>query len=178
VKALAPKADDGVPDSYGPAMAALPSGRMRSFVMQFILTGCGSEAARRAAYGTPAATSEGFAKLAWQLTSDPRVQAAIMEETGRWFRIAAPAAVKVYHDVLTDEKAKDADKLRAADAVMARVDPIIAGQVIKVEHEHTHRHSLTADQVTARILELASKVGVDIKALPPAIDAVAEEMPS
>jgi phage terminase small subunit len=172
-KAVARK-DDALPDGYGPAMAALANDRMRVFVMQFILTGCGAQAARKAGYGTPETTAEGFAKLAWQLTQRPTVQAAIMEETRRWFRIAAPAAVKVYHDVLMDGKAKDADRLRAADAVMARVDPIIAGQVIKVEHEHHHRHSLSADEITRRIVALASKVGVDVASFPPVIDAVAE----
>src|SRR5262249_22772108 len=98
---------------------------------------------------------------------------ALMEETRKWFHSAAPAAVEVDHDVLTSEKARDVDKLRAADAVMARVDPVTTSQVVQVNHEHRHTHTLTADEIVAHIAALAAKIGIEpaMLAAPVTIDA-------
>lgn len=176
--AVARKDDDDISLNpqrvFGAAMQALSSDKQRLFVMYWVLTGNNAEACRRAGFGTPETDAGGFARMGWHLSQNPRIQAAVVEEAKRWFRSAAPAAVAVYHEVMADPEAKHADKLRAADAVMARVDPIVLAQVVKVEHEHNHRHSLSADEITAKILQLAAKVGVDVKSLPQIIDAVAE----
>jgi phage terminase small subunit len=166
---------DAEPTEYGPAMAALGSDKMRSFVMFFVICGSGAEAARRAGYSPAGATAETYAKHAWQLCQKDSIRAAIMEETRRWFHVAAPAAVKVYHDVLTNPEAKDQDRLRAADAVMARVDPVMTGQVIQVEHQHHHRHTLSANEIIARIAALAGQVGAEPRLpVPVTIEGVAE----
>jgi phage terminase small subunit len=166
--------DDGIPDNYGEAMAGLPSDRWRLFVWNFVLTGNSAESYRRAGYNVT--SDQDAARSGFRLMRDGRIQAAIMEESLRWFRAAAPAAVKAYHDVLTDKNAKAADRLRAADAVMARVDPIQTAHRIEVQHEHRHRHHLTAPEIERRIAELAARVGVDVAKLPPPIDAKAEEV--
>jgi phage terminase small subunit len=175
-KAIARK-DADTPE-YGPAMLALRTERQRVFCMMFIILGNGAEAARRAGYCTPASTAETFAKTAYQLLQNDSIRSALAEECRRWFRAAAPAAVATYHRILSDDKARDVDRLRAADAVMARADPITTGHVVQVDHhhEHRHRHHLSAGQVTQRILELAAKAGVDLAKLPPVIDAAAEEV--
>jgi phage terminase small subunit len=160
---MADAEDDGIPESCSATMAALPSDRWRLFVMNFVLTGNAAESYRRAGYNVT--SDQDAARSGYRLMRDSRIQAAIMEESLRWFRAAAPAAVKAYHDVLTDKNAKHADKLRAADAVMARVDPIQTAHRIEVQHEHQHRHHLTADQITRRIAELAAEVGVSLPAI-------------
>lgn len=170
--------DDGLPDTYGPAMSALSNDRDRSFVMFFVIHGSAAQASRLAGFGRPESTPETHAKIGYRKLQDDRVRAAVMEEVRKWFHAAAPAAVREIHRILNDPKSKDSDKLRASDSVLARTDPVTTSQVIQVSHEHTHRHRLSADEVTARILELAARTGVDVKSLPPTIDAVAAEMPA
>jgi len=174
--ALARRDDDRA--SYGPCMLALASDRDRSFAMFFVIHGSAAESARRAGFGRENSTAETFAKIGYRKMQHPAMQAAVAEETRNWFRAAAPAAARTYHRVLEDPKAKDQDRLRAADAVMARVDPVTTAHTVQVQHEHRHKHELSASEVTARILELASRVGIDVAKLPPTIDAVAVEVPA
>jgi hypothetical protein len=123
---------------FGPAMLAICD-RWRTFVMHFVVCGVGAEAIRRAGFGTATSTPDNDANQAYRLLGDARIQAAVAEETTRWYRIAAAKAVREVHRILDDPKAKDADKLRAADGIIARLDPIVTGMAVRVEHEHTHR---------------------------------------
>jgi phage terminase small subunit len=161
---------------YGAAMMALPNDRMREFVTQYVLTGNASLAAKLAGYKQGEGVDNGYAKQAWQLKQRDCVRAAIEEETRRYLRVLGPPAVSWLSRIITGADTKDADRLRAIDMVLTRVDPIISGQVVQVNHDHRHRVQLSADQITARILELAGRVGVDVAALPspPVIEAVAE----
>lgn len=179
-KAPAPLDDDGLPpDTMGDAMLALANDRWRSFVMHFVVCGVAAEASRRAGFGTGKTTDQDFARIGYRLLRNDGIRAAVMEETRRWYYGAAPAAVREIHRILNDPTSKDADKLRAADGILARFDPVSTAHVVRVEHEHQHRHSLSADEITRRILALAAKVGVDPKGLPgPIIEMKAEEVPA
>lgn len=143
--------------------------------MYFILCGNKAEAARRAGFGAPGSTAETFAKCGYRLVQDPAIFAAINEEGRKWYRGLMVKSVRESERILDDPRAKDADKLRVADGVLARVDPIISNQVVQVSHEHHHRVSLSADEITKRILALSAKLGVSV---PPMIEATAEELPS
>jgi phage terminase small subunit len=166
---------DTEPVEYGPAMLALNE-RQREFVIAFVMGGVGTKAVRLAGYGNPKWTKDHYARAAYQLRQRDSVRAAIAEESHRWLRSGEPVAVAFYYRILADPKAKNADKLRAADAIMARCDPITTNQLIAVQHEHHHRHTLSANEIIARIAALAPQVGVDLKALPPTIDATAVEV--
>ena len=161
---------------WGPCMSAVRTDQQRVFVMNFILSGNAAEAARRAGYGTPNTDKSDFAQLGWQLLQLDRVRAAVSEEARRWFHSAAPAAVAEVHRILTDPKARDADKLRAAGLVLDRTDPVQTAHRIEVQHEHVHQHHLSAPEIEKRIAELAAKVGVKALPAPVVIDAEAEEI--
>jgi phage terminase small subunit len=175
-RAAARKFDDAA--TYGPAMAALSNNRQRAFVSHFIITGVAAQAARKAGYGVAGSSNMTLGQVGYRLLQDDRIQAAIAEESRKYLRAAAPAAVRLLHRVIDDPQAKDQDRLRAADAVLTRSDPVTSSQIIAVQHEHRHRHELTADQVTARILELAGRVGVKLPPPPMIIDATATEIPA
>jgi hypothetical protein len=103
---------------FGPAMLAL-SDRWRTFVMNFVVCGVGAEAIRRSGFGTATSTPDNDANQAYRLLGDARIQSAIAEETTKWYRSAAVKAVREVHRILDDPKAKDADKLRSADGILA-----------------------------------------------------------
>jgi hypothetical protein len=174
--ALARIDDDGVPDSLGPAMAALANDRHRAFVMHYVVVGVAAEAARRAGFGNEKTIDKDYARIGYRLLRNDAIRAAVMEETRAHYHVAAAAAVREVRRILDSPTAKDADKLRAADSILARFDPVTTNQVMRIEHEHRHRHSLSADEITRRIAELAAKVGVALPA--PVIDATAEEVPA
>jgi hypothetical protein len=160
---------------HGPALMAL-SPRRREFVIQYIMCGCGAQAARKAGYGTPTSKPLTFAKQAWFLLHDAQVLAALREESVKHYHSLSAKAVREVERILDSPTSRDSDKLRAADGILARADPVITNQIVQVSHDHHIR--MSSDEVTARILELAGRVGVEVAALPPVIDAVAEEVPA
>jgi hypothetical protein len=150
--------DDAIPDSLGPAMEALPKPQWRVWVMNFVVTGNAAEASRRSGFGTESTSDKDFARIGYRLLRRDDVRMAIMEETRNHYHTAAAAAVREVRRILDDPKAKDADKLRAADGILARFDPIITGQVVRVEHEHHHR----VDHATATLEALRFLKSLDV----------------
>jgi len=73
----------------------------------------------------------------------------------------APLAVEVWEQTMRSAE-KDADRLRAADAVMARVMPIMAanGSAGPIIHIHLSREERRAIEVVAR------EIGRELPALP------------
>src|SRR5258706_14021363 len=117
---------------FGAAMLALEH-KQRLFVQHYIVCGVGSEACRRAGYGNPATTTnESYANMSYVLRTNARVVAAINEEACKWYRSAMAKAVREAHRILDDPTAKNADKLRAIDGILARCDPIISGQFMRM----------------------------------------------
>jgi phage terminase small subunit len=151
-------------------------GRQRAFVMSYVTCGSGARSARLAGYGKPTSTAGTFSKIAYQLLHNDRVLLAIKEESRKHYHSLHAKAVREAERILDSPTARDVDKLRAADGVLARVDPIQTSQLVQVSHQHDHHIRMSADELTKRILQLASRVGADVAALPPVIvDAVAEE---
>ncbi|HSV24974.1 MAG TPA: hypothetical protein VLJ17_18315 [Xanthobacteraceae bacterium] len=68
------------------------------------------------------------------MLQDDRIRLAVAEETTRWHRVAAVKAVREVHRILNDPEARDVDKLRAADCLLVRLNPIITGHVMRIEH--------------------------------------------
>ena len=126
-----------------PEMEAL-SQKQRSFVNFYIplalkrKDGAATAAARAAGYCSEKSRPITVANSAQQLLRNPRIVAAIAAESYQLMRASVLDAVRVYRTVMNNPRAKDADKLRAADAVSARADPIVSGHVMRVEHEHRH----------------------------------------
>src|SRR5258708_2799124 len=153
--------DDDAPQ-YGPAMAALISDRYRDFVTAYVLNGGkGAPAARRAGFSDK---SQGCRVRAFYLLRREDVQAAGGEGSRIVLRAGAPRAVARLNQIIN--KGKDQDALRGISEVLARVDPVTTGHVIAVQHDHRHHHTLSADEIIARIAALAAQVGVEPR-LPP-----------
>jgi hypothetical protein len=144
----------------GPAMRALPTERMRLFVVamhEHAAAGHGSQlrAAEAAGY------SGNKANLAHQghmLAHDERIQKAILEEGQRRMGAFLPLATSIVGQLLLG--GKDTIKLRAAAMIMDRT-----GIIAKTEHKVTVTHQLTEDETVARIMYLAKSMNMDPKLL-------------
>jgi hypothetical protein len=77
-------------------MKALPNDQWREFVYQYVLQPAGygslAAAARLAGFGTGSTTPTNMAKIAWRLSRDERMIAAIAEESQKIVRVAGPEA--------------------------------------------------------------------------------------
>jgi len=120
---------------FGPCMLALPSDRWRNFVLCFVLEGCtGSEAVRKVGFCKPDSTTETQAKQGYRLLGDDRVQSAILELGRQYLGSLVGTSIKTLNDVLTDPKARHADRVKAAAAVLDRTLP--SQTLVDVKHHH------------------------------------------
>ena len=88
----------------GPAMRALPNNNWREFVYQLVMqpNGYGALAnAARAGFG-PNSTPLNIAKIAWRLSRDERMIAAITEESQKIVRVAGPEAANALVALIRD----------------------------------------------------------------------------
>lgn len=108
----------------GPCMRAI-NPRQRAFVdaLFSVPPGRGAlvSAARLAGYGTPDTTPHIWNSIAQRLVADPKVQAAIQEETKLRIRALGPAAVVTLQQIMSSPEHKDA--LKAVRTVLDRIDP-------------------------------------------------------
>jgi phage terminase small subunit len=151
-RGLPAKADWG---ELGPAMRALPNNRWRAFV-QFLLLeppthGAQTRAARRAGYGAKSRPLQ-LAQIATKLMHDPRMQAAIAEESRKLLRAGAPDAVKALLNLVRDPEAKD--HVRGIAMVLSRTDP----EVQRIDTHVTHR-VVSADEEALEELRAARALG-------------------
>lgn len=119
----------------GPALASLPSEKQRSFVDALFQVppghGAMAAAARMAGYqGDP----HSITATANRLMRDPRIQAAITEETKRRMRGLGPSAVSAISGILGNTLHRD--QLKAALAVINKIDPDITRVQGEVHHTH------------------------------------------
>jgi hypothetical protein len=109
----------------GPAMQALPNQKWRGFVYHLTTQKSGhgalTRAARAAGFGKNS-TPTNLAKLAWRLSHDERVIAAVAEESRKVIRIGHPEAVAAVLNLVRNPKHRD--HMRACDAILSRADPI------------------------------------------------------
>jgi hypothetical protein len=144
------RTDDTTAAEFGPAMLALPSAKWQNFVVAFVLYGLdAANAVQAAGFCKAGSTPETRAKQAWRLTSDARVQAAILELGKQHLHVLVPRALQTYEKAMTDPHVKGADRLRAADAIMLRVYGNTTNVHMQVEHTHHHQIDHTAAALEA-----------------------------
>jgi phage terminase small subunit len=137
----------------GPAVAALPE-RMQRFVLALVQTGCSrAEAARLAGYAGNANTlkSKGYA-----LSHDPRVQAALHEESLKLMRDTAPMAIGVLKEVAQDRTIDPKARIKAAAELLSR-----SGLGAMTEHKVTVERQLDQQALIAEIANLARSLDLD-----------------
>jgi hypothetical protein len=109
----------------GEAMNALPNNRWRNFVEFLLLEkpghGAQTNAARRAGFGRVNTSPLTMARISTRLMHDPRIQAAIAEESRKMLRAGAPDAVKAVNAGIRNPEHKDHAKFVAM--VLDRTDP-------------------------------------------------------
>jgi hypothetical protein len=109
----------------GPAMQALPNAKWRAYVYHLITQKSGhgalTRAARAAGFGKNS-TPTNLAKLAWRLSREERVIAAVAEESKKVIRLGHPEAAAAVINLIRNPKHRD--HMRAVDAVLSRADPI------------------------------------------------------
>jgi hypothetical protein len=109
----------------GPAMQALPNEKWRAFCyhMTTLKPGHGllTRACRAAGFGKNS-TPTNLAKLAWRLSHDERVIAAVAEESKKVIRLGHPEAAAAVLNLIRNPRHRD--HMRAVDAVLSRADPI------------------------------------------------------
>lgn len=141
--------------SLGPAMRALPSDNMRRFVIALSELGTlnYTRAAAMAGYSTE---SNGSLRVqASRLAHDPRVIAAIHEESDR--RLHAGQLVAVSNLLKLVENPMHKDHFKAVEATLNRT-----GHHAKSEHKViTVDQSRTDEAMIDRITALAEKLGLD-----------------
>ncbi|UQR67711.1 hypothetical protein LRP30_21730 [Bradyrhizobium sp. C-145] len=141
----------------GPAMAALNE-RQKRFVHALFLApkshGSRTFAAKAAGYGTPTSSRQSLSQIGHQLSTDPKVQAAISEVSATYLTTLGPPAVRALRRLLDDPKHKDHG--RALGIIMDRVTPVQSTAVLKVEGE-VKVSAADAAVVLKRIEELTAK---------------------
>jgi hypothetical protein len=132
----------------GPAMKALPP-KWQTFVEAYVLEtfrnnnknnhGAQAYAARAAGYGNANSKPLQLAQQGYRLMRDPRVQAAIAEESRNMRRNAAPEVIKAWLNVLRDPS--HAGHIRAIAMGLDRDEPLVTQQKIDVQHTYVDRNT-------------------------------------
>jgi hypothetical protein len=140
----------------GEAMNALPNNKWRNFVEFLLLEtpGYGSQtnAARRAGFGRRNTSPLNMARISSRLMADPRIQAAVAEESRKMLRSGAPEAVKAVYAGIRNPNHPAHAKFVAM--VLDRSDPAEHRQLVEV----THR-SVDPDQEALEELRAARQLG-------------------
>lgn len=148
-----------IPDEgyLGPAMKALPSDKMRHFVVAYCETG-GTNAARAAIAAGYSVNNVDAAKVsAHRLLHDERIQAALREEGSRRLGAGVIAATSVLVETIQNESVGTKDRLRAVEMLLNRT-----GLPASTEVKHTIVHQDETEEGLLRRLAAAAKVlGVD-----------------
>jgi hypothetical protein len=108
-----------------PEMQALPNERWREFCYHLVTQkpghGALTRAARAAGFGKNS-TPTNLAKIAWRMSRDERLIAAVAAESKKVIRLGHPEAVAAVLNLVRNPKHRD--HMRAVDAVLSRADPI------------------------------------------------------
>jgi hypothetical protein len=109
----------------GPAMQALPNNQWRDMVYHLVNQkpghGALTRACRAAGFGKNSNPTN-LAKLAWRMSRDERLIAAVAEESKKIIRLGHPEAAAAVLNLIRNPKHRD--HMRAVDAVLSRADPI------------------------------------------------------
>jgi hypothetical protein len=154
MKALARRKGDW--PQLGDAMNSLPNNRWRNFVEFLLLEkpghGAQTNAARRAGFGRVNTSPLTMARISTRLMHDPRIQAAIAEESRKMLRAGAPDAVKAVYNGIRNPEHKD--HARFVAMVLDRSDPTESRQFVQVVHK-----SIDPDQEALEELRAARQLG-------------------
>jgi hypothetical protein len=134
-RAVARKTEDW--GRHGPAMMALPNDQWRAFAEAYATKrpghGALTAAARETGFGTGSTTPTIMAKIAWRLSSDDRMIAAIAELSRKIIRVGSTEAANAVLALLRDPAHRD--HARAIEMVISRSDPIETRHRMEVIHK-------------------------------------------
>lgn len=120
----------------GQAMKALPNDAWREFVYQYLMQPAGygalSAAARLAGFGKNS-TPENLAKIAWRMSRDERMIAAIAEESQKIIRVAGPEAANALVNLIRDPTHREHG--RAVQIAIDRFYPAVTRHDVNVTHK-------------------------------------------
>jgi hypothetical protein len=133
--------------SWGPAMASLPTDKMRAFVVAMYDVPPGKHARINAAisagYGTATSSRKSIGVIATRLLQDERIQVALEEHGRTRVRALGPLAVHSLEALLRDKKHKGHE--RAVALIVERLAPAEFHHL----HEHDHRHRIVDHEAAA-----------------------------
>jgi hypothetical protein len=126
----------------GPAVRALQNDRQRAF-LQFYLWetfnnkrpknyGAIAAAARKAGYGNPNTTAKNMGNIGWKLMRDPRMVAAVAEESRKYLRAGAPEAVAAVRALVRNPD--HPGHVRGIQMTLDRADPVESRSFVEVTH--------------------------------------------
>jgi hypothetical protein len=122
-----------------PALKALSSDRRRLFVLNHVFGADEdnhAEAARKAGYGKPDSSPLTMTKMARNLLVDPAIQAAVLEVGRRYLTSLVGKALRTCDEIMSDKTARNADRLRAAGAILDRTFGTTSTVQMQVDHFH------------------------------------------
>ena len=161
--------------------AAARSLRPRQILFaRYVSMGLTYAAAVRAA-GYEPSTPESAKAHGSELASDERVAELIRIYTASLLKSSAPIALAALTRILSDPKSKDADKVKAAVAVLQRSQPTKTSHQVAVEGQIEHTHAVAPKPRTLADLYLEAGIAPPAGALPPltgnVVDAEFEVVP-
>jgi hypothetical protein len=143
-------------DHLGPAMRALPTEKMRAFVVALVETG-GSGADAAALAGYKHANRQTLRSAASSLLRDERVQAAIHEESIKQLRADGPMALGVLRSIAKDKGVAPRDRIRAATEILSRG----GFHATTEQHIQVDLTSMTDEELRRSALKIATDLGFD-----------------
>lgn len=139
--------------SLGPAMLAL-SPAMRVFVLAKVNIGANNTRAAQLA-GYSDASAKGLNVTGHRLGHDPRVQAAILEESHKLMRSEGPNSIRTLVSLRDDAEVEPKDRIKCAVELLNRSGfHAITESIAHVEHHLSDREK------DARILALCAELGI------------------
>lgn len=163
----------------GPKMRALRSPMQRRFVQCLVMcdkrTGRQLWAARQAGYGKNS-NDRTVSQMAYELMQHEAINEAIVEESSRYVRAAAPEAAAALLRVIRNPKHRD--HVRAIGMILDRADPPQTQHHIQVEKRSVEYVVHATAEVLERIHRLAAGAGIDPAKMPPLLDANPDGAPT
>lgn len=155
----------------GPAMKALPNEAWRNFVYAYVTQQPGHgalvAAAKAAGFGKRS-TPTNLAKIAWKLSRDERMMAAIAEESRKIVRVAGPEAANALLNLVRDPTHREHG--RAISLVVERTDAVETRHRVEVLHKTVDPDQEALEELRAlrqlgtpreKLLELFGPNGLD-----------------
>lgn len=158
-------------DNLGPAMRSLNE-KQRRFVVAHLELGCRNQtqAAILAGY-TSESSMKSVTVQGSRLARDPRVVAAMREETERRLKSNAAVAASALVEIASDPMAKD--RFKAADALLKH-----SGFIVPTRAEVVVKDQRTQDDLIREATEVARSMGVDPKVFLRNYGIVIEDKPA